>query len=276
MSTFSARNGYKTEGIQLEETSDTLKARIFTAFYREEFVSDANSTSVFDECTGIEDMMVEMGVPYENPHNDIIKERNATKLKNRLLVNSKWYTIFDFVERYLAISEKEKAIRMTALFNGILEEEPSAYRIAERKVIPITNEMELATIQEAMAIPCSTPRMHIAKALELFASRKSPDYENSVKESISAVESMCCIITKSNSTLNIAIKKLKEHGVHIHPAMEKAFVSLYGYASDENGIRHGGIGFESVPAEDAKYMLVSCSAFINYLIEKWNTVNWML
>ncbi len=24
------------------------------------------------------------------------------------------------------------------------------------------------------------------------------------------------------------------------------------------------------PAEDAKYMLVSCSAFVNYLIEKWS------
>ena len=29
--------------------------------------------------------------------------------------------------------------------------------------------------------------------------------------------------------------------------------------SDENGIRHGGIDFTSVPAGDAKYMLVSCS-----------------
>ena len=54
------------------------------------------------------------------------------------------------------------------------------------------------------------------------------------------------------------------------PAAEYA---LYGYASDENGIRHGGIGFTNAAPGDAKYMLVSCSAFVNYLIEKWSRTN---
>jgi hypothetical protein len=30
--------------------------------------------------------------------------------------------------------------------------------------------------------------------------------------------------------------------------------------------------FKDVPAEDAKYMLVSCSAFVNYLVEKWSKI----
>lgn len=68
------------------------------------------------------------------------------------------------------------------------------------------------------------------------------------------------------------IKKLKDNGVHIHAAMEKAFTALYGYTSDENGIRHGSMDFSNALAEDAKYMLVSCSAFVNYLIEKWSKV----
>ena len=42
--------------------------------------------------------------------------------------------------------------------------------------------------------------------------------------------------------------------------------------SDSDGIRHGGIDFTNAPAEDAKYMLVSCSAFINYLIEKQSKI----
>lgn len=37
--------------------------------------------------------------------------------------------------------------------------------------------------------------------------------------------------------------------------------------------RHGGIDFTNAPAEDAKYMLVSCSAFVNYLIEKFSKAN---
>lgn len=34
-------------------------------------------------------------------------------------------------------------------------------------------------------------------------------------------------------------RKLKENGIHLHPAMEQAFIKLYGYTSDEDGIRHG-------------------------------------
>ena len=111
------------------------------------------------------------------------------------------------------------------------------------------------------------------KATELFSRRPLPDYENSIKESISAVEAVCSIITGlsgKNATLGKTIKKLKDYGVHIHPSMENAFSSMYGYTSDEDGIRHGGIDFKWAPAEDAKYMLVSCSAFVNYLIEKWS------
>ena len=77
-------------------------------------------------------------------------------------------------------------------------------------------------------------------------------------------------MTGAQATLGNAMKKLKDNGVHIHSAMEKAYASLYGYTSDENGIRHGGTDFTNAPSEDAKYMLVSCSAFVNYLIEKWN------
>ena len=112
--------------------------------------------------------------------------------------------------------------------------------------------------------------MHLNKALALYSDRVNPDYNNSVKESISAVEAMCCIIIGNSGkpTLGNALKKLEEKGVHIHPSQKIAFEKLYGYASNEAGIRHGNIDFVNVPAEDAKFMLIACSAFINYLKEK--------
>ena len=117
----------------------------------------------------------------------------------------------------------------------------------------------------------SSVNTHITKALEHYADRDNPDYENSIKESISAVEAMCCIITGlqgKTATLGNALGALEKSGVKIHGAMKGAFEKLYGYTSDENGIRHGGIDFVNAPAEDAKYMLIACSAFVNYLIEK--------
>ena len=134
---------------------------------------------------------------------------------------------------------------------------------------------EIQSIEKSTHTPFSAVNMHIEKAVKLFSSRPQPDYENSIKESISAVESICCIITNSSSkdaTLGKTLKKLKDHGIYIHPAMENAYSSLYGYTSNEDGIRHGGMDFKSAPYEDAKYMLISCSAFVNYLIEKWTKI----
>lgn len=272
---FSTRYGYKDTKPQIETASDTLKRRIFAAFYKQEFdFYDTMEWSGYT--TGIEDMMIEMGVPYEFPQDRIIKQRNADALRKYILGSKTWYLIFDFIEKYLMNSDSRTAEKMAPLFNRILEEEVSGYRILDRQVVPITNPAELSTIQEAYSTKYDSVNTHIAKALTLYADRKTPDYENSIKESISAVESMCCIITGmtgAQATLGKALKKLKESGVHIHSAMENAFSSLYGYTSDENGIRHGGIDFTSAPAEDAKYMLVSCSAFVNYLIEKWSKVS---
>lgn len=54
-----------------------------------------------------------------------------------------------------------------------------------------------------------------------------------------------------------------------HPALLDAYSKLYGFAGDEGGIRHA-LDDKSIEVsmEDARYMLVSCSAFVNYLTEK--------
>ena len=93
---------------------------------------------------------------------------------------------------------------------------------------------------------------------------KNRDYDNSIKESISAVESKCQILTNSDkATLG---KSLKSLAANIHPALKDAFEKLYGYTSDANGIRHAnGLGEGNSTFAEAKYMLISCTAFINYL-----------
>ena len=275
MAVFSRRNGYNKTGVQLECASDVLKGRIMARFYKQEF--DAYDTMDWTEyTTGIEDMMIEMGVPYEFPENQILKKKNADALQKYVLNSNEWYIIYDFIERYLNICAEETAMLMRDEFNRILEDEVSAYRIIDKLVVPVTNESELAAIAEAKTTKYDSINIHITKAIELYANRRNPDYENSIKESISAVEALCCLITGetgAGATLGKTIKKLKDNGVYIHSSLEKAFSSMYGYASDEDGIRHGGIDFKGAPAEDAKYMLISCSAFVNYLIEKWSKVN---
>lgn len=42
----------------------------------------------------------------------------------------------------------------------------------------------------------------------------------------------------------------------------------YGWTSDTPGIRHALMTEPDLHVEDAKFMLVACSAFINYVIAK--------
>ena len=105
-------------------------------------------------------------------------------------------------------------------------------------------------------------------ALDLLSDKTKPDYRNSIKESISAVESVSCAITGSKSgMLSDAFKKLeKTHS--LHGALKEGFIKLYGYTSDGDGIRHAMLKESKLTQADAIYFLVSCSAFVNYLKSK--------
>jgi len=59
-----------------------------------------------------------------------------------------------------------------------------------------------------------------------------------------------------------------EGEINLHPALRNAFSNLYGYTSDEGGIRHAILDAEKVSFEDAKFFLVVCSAFINFVEAK--------
>ena len=114
-------------------------------------------------------------------------------------------------------------------------------------------------------------RTHLNKALELYAQRPVGDYRNSIKESISAVEAYCREITDEN-TLGDALKKLNSKGVLIPPMLKVAFEKLYAYTNQpDTGIRHALMdedGTYTPALEEALFMLVSCSSFINYLNKK--------
>ncbi len=152
-------------------------------------------------------------------------------------------------------------------FNEVLKKEYVGYRFVNGIIVQITDENEIESIEKSCVTPYSTVNEHMSKATSLLSDRDNPDYENSIKESISAVEAICVEILGKCATLGAALKQLKKNGVTIHPSMKSAFEKLYGYTSDANGIRHAGnIGGPSSTFDEAKFMLVSCSAFVNYLI----------
>ena len=182
---------------------------------------------------------------------------------------SEWYEAYDFIEfiadRYPDESTNEMFISSC---NTILEKESSAYRFVGGKLSQITSEVEIAEIEEVLSSPLQPVSKHIERALDLLSDKESPDYRNSIKESISAVEAISKAFTGSTkSTLGQALEKL-EKKIKLHPDLKQAFKNLYGYTSDAEGIRHALMAESNLTHDDAKFMLVSCSAFINYLISK--------
>ncbi len=72
--------------------------------------------------------------------------------------------------------------------NLILEKGLSAYRFIDGKITEITSKEEISEIEEAINSPIAVVQTHLKKGLDLFSDKQSPDYLNSIKESISAVE----------------------------------------------------------------------------------------
>lgn len=157
--------------------------------------------------------------------------------------------------------------------NAVLEWNSSGYRFVGNEIAPITNEMEIAAVEEAMNTTVkhalAGANEHLKAAVEKLSDKKNPDHRNSVKESISAVESVCKIISKrSNASLPDAIKALRDKGIALHPALEQGIGRIYAYTSDADGIRHAMTNQSTCDFDEAKYMVVSCSAFVNYMIGK--------
>ena len=186
-----------------------------------------------------------------------------------------WYLIFDLIEfiyRFYNI-HNNAAIRnrfniITEFLNIEFERHNFAYRLINWNIVEITSENEIKSIEEAINNTKSNAKTHLQNALEKLSPSIS-DYRNSIKESISAVECVCREIT-GESTLDKSLKKLENKGVVLNSQLKTGLGNLYQYTNDgSTGIRHALMDDENAPtADEAIFMLVSCSAFVNYLMKK--------
>jgi hypothetical protein len=105
-------------------------------------------------------------------------------------------------------------------------------------------------------------------ALHALAQKPNPDSRNAVKEAMSAVESVAKLVGKTNGRgLDGPLGELAEK-TGMHPAFTKGLTALYGWTSDGDGIRHALLDPSKVDAPDARFMVIACSAFVHFLIEK--------
>lgn len=98
----------------------------------------------------------------------------------------------------------------------------------------------------------------------MLAVRPHPNYAKVAGEAIQGVEAAVReLVDAPSATLGEVLNSFRRNGAR-HPALIEAWLKLHGWASDEGGVRHAFKG-EAVDEDLARYVLVSCSAFIGYL-----------
>ena len=201
-----------------------------------------------------------------------------------VILNDEWYRCFDLIEFLVSTSYSKKwneqIIRMQygrmgryvlgeGEFNAVFERFLVGYRFVGGIITPITSQSEIDSIADALDDSSASVREQFQKAIRFFSDRAHPEYPKSVDCSISAVEAQCRILLNDPvPTLGKALKKLEDEGIAMHGSLKAAFEKLYGFTSDADGIRHAGLKPSDVDQDLAKFMLVSCSAFVNYLRAK--------
>lgn len=176
-----------------------------------------------------------------------------------------WDEVYSFIEFTLqSLKNQNQKQNLINRLNNVFSEEGVQYKIIDNQVVTLLNETEADEILITQNSN-NTASGHITKSIELFNKRPVPDYSNSIKESISAVEAISREITGNDSAiLSDAIKKMG-----LHSALEQGITKIYAWTSDEGGIRHSFKNTASDYGEsDARYLLVLCSALVNFLNEK--------
>ena len=195
-------------------------------------------------------------------------EKNIEFVKE-LIQKGPYNKIFDFLQFFL---------RKAYLFDDLREDIEyvlidcrSAYRLVDGDtIVPLGSEQEMATVVKAFsdlqATEFNGARAHLKSAAHALT---SGNFSDSIRESIHAVDGVARSLAPSARDLAPALSALRDKG-YIHPAMRDGFAKLYGYTSDEKGVRHALIedANSKVTETDAIYMLGSCAAFVSYLIGK--------
>ncbi len=149
-----------------------------------------------------------------------------------------------------------------------------AYTIDESSpptIFPVATPEEGMALLESMQILCQAGLAGSSSHLRNAANNiNQQDWAGGVRESIHAVESVARKIDpKASRALKPALKSIEIQGA-LHPALKEAFTSLYGYTSDQQGIRHALLDSPQakVGADEAVFMLGACASFASYLWRK--------
>lgn len=270
--TFSQRNGLAAVPPQLRlgELSDGLRNRLHYVF-DSSFQSSVRYGSMSEYLTAPWDRMLAdthvkfLGKNISQFDNDVADQRDFL---SRICTKASIGVLFDYIEFVLQhplCPDEFKAEIADALVQG-----RSAYRVLDgRTVSAVGSVLEGETIAAAIISAEGQAPGAARHLLDAASELRRGDWSGSIRNSIHAVESVAVVLAPSKNTLSDALAVLSKNG-HVHSGLKDAFRKLYGYSSDEEGVRHALVFQDSSAADetDALFMLGACAAFVSYLLTR--------
>lgn len=276
MTSFSKRYGYipVRTAIQVDDLDEQTRIAIWNEISQYVFYLldpgeiDSIFRFIWSECMG-------KTIDSYNSIHDIIGNRDSQLYNNWRLMFLKefsFFALFDSLEiiaNFLRKFKKRYLEGYIDRLNYVFEKYLVGFRFIDNQITKITDEIEIESIDSVISSPIEEVKTHSRKALIFYSNRQNPDYKNSIKESISALEVCVRYITnKPSATLTTCVKELKRNG-KLHHAFAESIEKLYAYCGDAGGIRHAekpGDSLVPPDANQAKFILITCSAMINYLL----------
>ncbi len=180
--------------------------------------------------------------------------------------------VFDMIE--FVLSHPECPRQFVEQMNSTFEASRLAYTIdfgPPPSIVPAVTPEEGAAVIEALQSLRQAGLGGSATHLRNASARiNEGKWADSIRESIHAVESVARQLDPDGArTLGPALNSI-ERRTPLHPALKSGFQKLYGYTSDEQGIRHALLDEVSsrVGQDEAIFMLSACASFASYLWHK--------
>lgn len=232
--------------------------------------------------------------PSNYDRGSISDQRTSKADAENALVSLEWDKAFDFCERlhgrlaraigyydqseYVVTKAREEVQAYIAdEIQQIFVEEGFAFefsggavrRRGRKHTVDLTTRAQFVLGDTRLA----SAKRHYEKALQFFRNPSEPDYENTVKEAVCAVEATGRALfpaAKASTLGDLAKWLVTSQDVSIPKALGQTFTAIYAFRSGGEGIGHGGSSGGAATAEVAEYVLAVCASQVIYLVDLAN------
>jgi hypothetical protein len=279
---FSERNGLAPEKILQDKDFDVISRRLLAHEIIKLFEISRDNHEALKGLDSFRDDLVEYGITHaywrhlDEAENQLffyvrVYEYRRADFKlsiqacTTFLERLEWWQVLDIVEMLIENMGRDV---LKDFFNGVFEELCWAYKVTcDGQIIPTMDDICFDSLEKTLTLPVKYEgvKTFVANAVSLYKHRPERKYIEACMGMSDALDKLAKIITKDNSATiqSWFISHKGDLPVQIHSKADRIYALRGGFISHGNGDEN------EIDASFAKWYLVSCSALINWMIEKY-------